>query len=73
MEFDPWGSLYATFPLVMCLIDVIAPGPLYSIHLPEASAMLLATTRYLTSALEWETMGCRLAAQEMRLKPRNTV
>jgi hypothetical protein len=35
--------------------------------------MPLATTQYSASALERETMGCRLAAQETRSAPRNTV
>jgi hypothetical protein len=34
--------------------------------------MPLATAWYSTSVLERETTGCRLAAQEMRLAPRNT-
>jgi hypothetical protein len=39
---------------------------------PGASATPLATARYSASALERETTGCRLAAQETRLAPRNT-
>ena len=38
----------------------------------EASATPLATARYSASALERETTGCRLAAQETRLSSKNT-
>jgi hypothetical protein len=39
---------------------------------PGGLATPLATARYSTSALEREATGCRLAAQETRLAPRNT-
>ena len=38
----------------------------------DASATPLATARYSASALERETLGCRLEDQETRLPPQKT-
>jgi hypothetical protein len=41
-------------------------------RIQDASTTSLGTTRFSASALEREMTGCRLAAQETRLAPRNT-
>ena len=40
--------------------------------MPQVSATALATPLYSASALDRETVGCRLADQEIRLSPKKT-